>query len=232
MKVRIGNDIRLQVRVSCGEEPVNLLSVQAVIVNRTLEDKVKKEFKKKNRFMHRFPIEPFTNEFQSTAYNINSAGNPQYKVAVPNPYNGLGVNPNWKNNKPFKEMDVTRYFSGVSRTVESDTVVVIFPAAAQMFDGQYDLVLKAQIYDAGYSNNARMITIDYKNVFELVKSSEDSDVDQPVEIHVNSQSDTTPRQDYYVIAGSYDNNQIVLTRNDNAIIPVDVSSISGWYEGD
>jgi hypothetical protein len=65
MKVRIGNDIRLQVQLTCGElrDTVNILSVKAVFVNKTLKEALRKEYKKKNRFMHRFPIEPFTNEF-------------------------------------------------------------------------------------------------------------------------------------------------------------------------
>ena len=232
MKVRIGNDIRLQVQVTCGEEPVNLLFVKAVFVNKTLQDKFKKEYKKKNRFMHRFPIEPFTDEFKSTAYNINSAGYPRYKAFVPNPYNGFGVYPKWDQIGPFKGMNITEYTSTVEHTADADTIVATFPAEAQKFEGSYDLIVVAQIEDTGYSNHARTVTVDYSNVFELVKSSQESDVENPVQINIDNVSDGQGRQDYYVISGSYNNNNILLNRNDNNVVSVDITPVSGWYEGD
>ena len=231
MKVRIGNDIRLQVQVTCGEEPVNLLYAKAVFINRTLEDKVLKEYKKKNRFMHRFPIEPFTNEFKSTAYNINSAGYPRYKAVIPNRYNGFGVYPKWDQIGPFKEMRITEYTSTVERTANADTVVATFPAEVQKFEGSYDLVIVAQIEDSGYSNHARTVTIDYNNVFELVKNSQESDIENPVQIDINNVSDSGTRQDYYVVSGSYNDNNIQLNRNDGNTVNVDISPAVGWFEG-
>jgi hypothetical protein len=43
-KVRIGNDIRMKVRLSFGEEYANILSVRAIFINKTLKDKLEKEY--------------------------------------------------------------------------------------------------------------------------------------------------------------------------------------------
>ena len=232
MKVRIGNDIRLQVQLSFAgaQESVNILSLKAVFINRTLKDEFLKEYKKKNRFIHRFPIEPFSDEFQPTEYNIHSTGNPRYRAFVMNQYNGFGVYPDWKNVMPFKKMDITEYVSKVSRTQDPSSVVAVFPASVQKYAGEYDLIVTAQVYDDGYEDNVRTVTVDYKNVFELVSSSEESDVNDAVQISINNISEPPSTHDYFVISGSYDNNEILLQRNDNATIHVDIDPVSGWYE--
>ena len=232
MKVRIGNDIRLQVQLNYGQaqDPVNILSLKAVFVNKTLEKQFIKEYKKKNRFMYRFPIEPFTNEFQSTAYNLNSSGNPRYRAYVMNQYSGFGVYPDWSKQRLLKKMNITEYTSEVQRTSDASSIIATFPASAQLYTGQYDLIVIAQVEDPGYKNNVRTATIDYKNVFELVKTTEESDVEEAVHITIDNNTDSSPRQDYYVVSGSYNNNEILLRRNDNAVIHVDIDPISGWYE--
>lgn len=234
MKVRIGNDIRLQVQLAYGDKQdrVNIQSLKAVFVNKTLKEKFEKDLKRVNRFMHRFPIEPFTNEFKSTACNINSCGYPRYKAIIPNHYNGFGVNPKWNEIGPVKEMPITEYTSAVEYTINPDIVVATFPADAQLYEGVYDLVVVAKLIDPGYTNNVRTVTVDYNNVFELVDNSQGSDVDQPVQIEIDNYTSDSPRWDYYVVSGSYSDNEIRLRRNDNATVHVDISPVSGWYEGD
>ena len=108
MKIRLGNDIRLKVQLTYGEEDyANIQSAQAFFINTTLKNKLKEEYKKKNRFIGRFPIEPFVNEFEPSAYNINSAGYPRYRAFVSNRYNGFGVKPCWKEDAPVKDSDIT-----------------------------------------------------------------------------------------------------------------------------
>ena len=86
MKIRIGNDVKLQVSLSLGEgvDYTNIQSMRAVFVNTTLKEKLEKEYIKKNRFIGRFPIEPFVDEYTPNAYCINSNGNPRYHVRVYN----------------------------------------------------------------------------------------------------------------------------------------------------
>ena len=230
MKVRIGNDIRMQVQLAYGDKQdrVSIQSLKAVFINRTL----KENYMKTSRFMQRFPIEPFANEFSSTAYNINSCGNPRYHAIVPNRYNGFGVYPKWDQMGIVKSVPLTEYVAPVEFTQNPDIVVATFPAASQLYEGVYDLVVTAKLYDEGYDNNVRTVTIDYNNVFELVKNSQESGVDQPVQIEIDNYTSDAPRYDYYVVSGSYDNNEIRLHRNDNATVHVDISPVSGWYEGE
>jgi hypothetical protein len=71
-------------------------------------------------------------------------------------------------------------------------VVVLFPAEAQKRCGTYKLVIKAKIYQPGYSmiGNLRTITMDYDDVFTLVEDSSQADSDATIvienehEIHV------------------------------------------------
>lgn len=184
------------------------------------------------RFYGRFPIEPFIDEFEPTAYNINSAGYPRYRAFVFNSYRGFGVNPKWNDMVPFKGMNITEYRAEVEHTRNSDIVIVEFPAEAQLFTGHYDLILTADIYDAGYKNNVRTVTINYNDVFEIVSdSSEESGINNPVLIELDNTSSDDSRQDYYVINGSYGDNEIKLKRNDGGIVGVDITPVSGWYEG-
>jgi hypothetical protein len=83
MKIRIGNDISLKIQLTFGDSSsANVLSAEAFFVNTTLKNKLEREYKKKNRFIGRFPIEPFTNEFEPSEYCINSTGFPKYKAFV------------------------------------------------------------------------------------------------------------------------------------------------------
>lgn len=230
MKVLIGNDIRVKVQLSFNGVPANILSAKAMFVNKTMKDKLVKEYQKKNRFIGRFPIEPFVNEFEPNEYNINSCGMyPKYKAYVVNRYNGFGVRPNWKNCVPIKEVEVVEYPAKVSRDSHI-SVTATFPGRIQRYAGEYDLVIIAKIYDADFEGNERRITVIKSSVFELV-SNPDEAVDNPVEIEIIDQdAPAEPTEDIYVVNGAYADDNIRLTRSDDQYVDVDVTPITGWHE--
>lgn len=84
--------------------------------------------------------------------------------------------------------------------------------------------------DPGYNASERTVTVNYNNIFELVDDSEGA-TDSAVQLEINNQSEVTPSQDVYVIAGKYDNGSIRLNRNDMNIVDIDVSPLTDWYEG-
>lgn len=231
MKVLIGNDIRVKVQLSFNGVPANILSAKAMFVNKTMKDKLVKEYQKKNRFIGRFPIEPFVDEYTPNAYCINSNGNPRYHVRVYNQYNGFGVKPNWDKCLPIGEMPVLEYQAEVMHTQDPQIVKVLFPAEVQKYLGMYDLVIVANVYEPGFKGNIRTITVDLKNAFELVSSSSEADINDPVQIEINNTSDTEPQQDIYIVSGQYSNNNIQLRRNDNGVVSFDIQPVN-WYEGD
>ena len=92
--------------------------------------------------------------------------------------------------------------------------------------------MTGQIYDSGYTNNSRTVTVNTKNVFELVNDSSLEEItDNSVLLEINNTDSDVRSQDVYVIGGTYNNDNIVLSRNDSASINVDVSAITGWYDG-
>lgn len=233
MKIRIGNDIRLKVQLTFGEntDKLNILAVKAVVINTTLKKKLEEEFKKKHRFFGRFPIEPFVDEFEPSEYNIHSGGFPKYRAIIPNPYHGFGVYPNWKDAFPVKDMNITEYRAEVQHTPDRDTIIVTFPAEAQLYPGSYELLIIAKVFDPGYKNNTRTICTNYSDFFELVATSEEADVDQTAQIEiVNNDPESHEDSDVYVVAGFYNNDSIGLERTDGGVVHVDVSPITDWYE--
>lgn len=164
-----GNDVRLKLQLSLGDEFVNILSMKAFFVNTTLKKKMQKEIDKINKFIGRFPSEPSVYGYYPDAYNVNSSGvYPMYRAYVANLYNGYGVKPDWKKCLPVKPMDITIYHSEVIRTKDPKVVIVDFPAEYQRFEGDYDLVIQAKVYDPNYKNSERTVTASYKNIFSLV----------------------------------------------------------------
>lgn len=230
-KIRIGNDVKLRIQLSYNGDYANIQNAKAFFVNATLKEKLEAEYKKRNRFVGRFPIEPFLNEFKPSAYNINSVGYPRYNVMVFNNYSGFGVNPDWKNAFPLKEMNITEYRAEIVHTSTPTVIEVLFPSDAQLYPGVYQLVIVAQIHEPGYKNNVRTITTNYNGLFELVTDSEDADVEERALIEINNESSEEPLQDIYAVAGSYNNNNIQIRRNDGGIINVDVT-VPEWYEND
>lgn len=235
MKIRIGNDVQLNIQLTLGgtEDRANIQSLRAVFVNTTLKEKLEAEYKKRNRFIGRFPIEPFVNEFEPTEYCINSTGYPRYNVAVYNQYKGFGVKPDWKNCFPVKDTPVTEYYAEAKHTASANVISILFPAEAQLYEGSYELIVIAKIYQPGYKNNIRTVSTNYKNVFELVKDSQAEGVDNPVQIELVNTDLEENLHDVYVVSGSYSNNSIKLKRNDQGVVNIDVQPIMiGWYDDD
>lgn len=175
-KIRKGNDIRLKIQLKLvgTDDIANILSLRAIFINTTLKEKFEKEFIKKNRFIGRFPIEPFVKEFEPCKYNINSTGRGIYKAFVHNEYCGFGLHPDWKKCMPIRDIDMVKYFAPVTSTTDPRVKIIDFPAEAQLHEGVYQLVLIAKIGDAGFKNKERVVTVNYNNIFELVNDSEDA----------------------------------------------------------
>lgn len=212
---------------------VHVLHAKAFFVNTTLKNKLKEEYKNKHRFIGRFPIEPFVDEFIPNAHNINSTGWHQYRAILPNSYKGFGIYPNWKDAFPWKEHNVVKYQAPITNTKDRNKIIVDFPAEAQLFPGEYQLIVVAEIFDPGYKNSSRMVTMNLNGVFELVSDSEEADVDGAVQIEINNTDvESTDPIDVYVESGSYDSGSIRLDRTDNTRVNIDVSPITGWYEGE
>lgn len=187
MKIRIGNDINLNVNISApGEDPsaINVQSVEILIVNDTEKQKIEDELNKKTRFIGRFPFDPFLDEYEPTAYNINCSGNPKYLSCVANKYCGFGVNPKWCDILPCIERNKCTYEAKVVRTEDPTVVTAYFPAEAQLAIGHFSVIAVVTLYNPGFDNNRRKVTIDYSDVFELVATSEEADPDFTGEIDV------------------------------------------------
>lgn len=225
MKIRIGNDIRLSLRLNFGGKDINILSLHALLINATLRDEIETYNSNKNKFVGRFPVEPFLKEFEPNSHNVNSAGNGKYKASVYNQYNGFGVNPDWDNTPPIMDVNITEYQCEVVRTKDPSVVILPFPAIDQKRVGKYDIVVVATIADAGYTNGSRTITANYKDAFELVSDSQQDGVISPIGLEVDGVF-TSSVTDTYVENGSYSGNSITLTRNDNSTVDIDVSSIN------
>lgn len=222
MKVRIGNDIKLTLALKNTKDDVelNVHSAKAYIINNS---------RKLNR---RFITEPCTSDYVPTEYNINGAGSPHF-IAYPHNtgrvYTGFGLHPDW--NYIYGEGVTGIYQAEVSFTSKSDEVTVFFPAEAQLTTGSYSIIIIAQLYTYGYRpNNLRTITVDYPNVFELVKTSEDG-VDGIAEIIVEDSTDSRIK-DIYVSSGQYGDNNITLNLTDGNTVNINTSEITSWYEGD
>lgn len=184
MKIRIGNDISLNVTLnySSSSDEVNINSVRAFLINITKKEEIEKELKNATKFIKRFPIEPFDDAYSSNAHDIKSCGIPHWNHL---PYVGFGVNPNWEyvyGHTP--SIDITKYEAQVKYTDDKNVVKISFPAEDQLYTGTYNLVIVANVYEEGYSSdNLRTFTIDYTNVFILVDSTE-VDVDGEITIDV------------------------------------------------
>jgi hypothetical protein len=107
-------------------------------------------------------------------------GNPTYNV-LPHahdvkPYDGLGVYPDWdkKYTKILTDLNIESYKATVKFTDTPNIVEVEFPAEAQLYTGEYTVVLTTKIYREGYSDdNTATVTADYSNIFTLVPTGEE-----------------------------------------------------------
>ena len=209
MKIRIGNDIVLRVKLLGRSiiDSININSVKAYLINTTAEAAALADLNNKTRFISRFPIEPMIDAYTSTQYNINSTGYPSYH-AFPNnhvigSYAGFGYDPHWRRiYRPIPQHNLTEFLAPVKATDDKDTVEVFFPADAQLLTGDYKIVIVAKLYEPGFScNNLRTVTMDYENIFTLVNSSEEG-VDTAVTMNVGvSEQFVTLEGDTDIIAG-------------------------------
>lgn len=237
MKIRIGNDICARVTIQLqGYDVVNIQSIKACIINKTKKAEIENDWKNKSRFIGRFPIEPFTDEYLPTAYDINSSGYPQYFATVPHRYNGFGVYPDWTHLFPKAELNVTEYMAQVRRTNDPNIIDVLFPASAQLYTGEYKIILVLGVYSPGYNqNNIRTISVDYNNAFELVSSTEDADAGSSAIITIDGINDPSfwdSPEDIYTNSGEYQSGYLNLNLTNGNKVNVDMSSIDKWYEGD
>lgn len=220
------------------EAPLNIQSIKAYLINTTAAEKRINDLKNKIRFLGRFPVEPFLDEYIPNAYNINSSGHPKYHTLVANRYGGFGVYPKWKHIVPHPECDDDKFLAPVERTEESNVIDIIFPAQHQLHTGVYKLLLVVQLYDYGYKhNNVRTITTDYPEAFELVGSTAEADVDGLVQLDLRriTGADVTPNKqdaDVYTYSGSYAGNYVTLNLTNGKNVDIDMSDIADWYEGD
>lgn len=218
-------------------ESAAVKGVRAYFVNRTMKKKIEDDLKKKTRFVSRFPVEPCCCAYSSTKYNINSGGYPNWNAypcqRCAAPYTGFGCCPDWKYIYPGPETCVAEYQAEVRALPLSNEYETIFPAVAQLFTGDYDLIIVADLYAQNYGrNNTRTVTIDKEEVFTLVDSTKEG-VDGDVVIDVRT-NDIYPQPvtDVHLESGVLDtsDNDIVLTLNDGQTVNVSVDNITHWID--
>ena len=181
--IRIGTDVRIKVNIVDGEKtvnPINVKHVECYLINTTEES---------TYFASRFPQEPVSDQYEASEYHVNTCGHPVYftypdQHIVP-VYQGFGLHPNWSRIYPMHHRaDSDAFRAPVFAGEGMGQVVVLFPAEAQKRCGTYKLVIKAKIYQPGYSmiGNLRTITMDYDDVFTLVEDSSQADSDATIVI--------------------------------------------------
>lgn len=238
--------------------PIGIRSVKAILINNTLKEKRIQEFKKKTRFITRFPIEPHIEAFHSTPYDVCNSGYPTWRTYplwyghhdhffhYPHHhyYKGFGPNPHFDGlYRPLPMEDGSEYRANVMATERQNVVEVSFPAEHQRYTGKYTLIIVAKIFAPGFNhNNLKTITIDFPNIFELVPTTagqDDPDIlgsyteieDRlpSYEIHVDS--------DIYVKDGDLSKDDsggdsVTLQRTDGGQVQVDLSPIVSWGDPD
>ena len=130
-------------------------------------------------------IDPKLNGIEPDENNIHMLGEVPYhcypKTYFVNTKQGFGIYPRWdkKYIPAIEEYGLTSYKAEVSFTDQRGVIEVTFPAEAQFFTGEYDIVVVAQIYQPGYSNNTKTITVDFSKWFTLVATDEEANADDP-----------------------------------------------------
>lgn len=111
---------------------------------------------------------------QPDDHNIHMLGEVPYNC-YPRPhfvdkFQGFGVYPRWdkKYIPAIEQYGLTSYQAEVRFTDQRGVIEVLFPAEAQLFTGDYDIVVVAKIYQSGYKlDNTKTITVDFSNYFTL-----------------------------------------------------------------
>ena len=189
MKVRIGNDIALNIHLSQKyiQDPINIKNVQCIVV--PAGGTADTPFSPSNYDINRCGLPVY--HVSPCCDGIRSCCNTSYSMQ---PYNGFGVNIQ-KGQAYF--VDSCQCGDSACRlSVKSlgtpDSFMAFFPAYDQHILGSYKLVVVAELYQPGYDySNLRTVTIDYPDVFELVSSTEEADAWTSVSIQVGNGSDPT-----------------------------------------
>lgn len=236
--VTIGTDIRFKIKISGVTQAtsVNIQSVDVYFVRSEVK-KQEAEMRKKFKFLRRYPIEPFVNDFRSTAHYLNNAGYYGYTVCpgiIAQVYDGFGVNP-WHKFDPCPfpiEKDIV-VKGKVYFTEDKSMVEVYFPAMYQKQTGSYDMIVRVRLYDSDYSpSHSRVITLRY-NDFIVLKESGDSLPSGISVVEIDDSQEVTPTpDDTYVYLGELNDNSIDLSLTSGRTVPIDISNITDWYEGD
>lgn len=239
--------------------PISIRSVKAILINTSLKEQRIQEFKKKTRFITRFPIEPHIEAFHSTPYDVCNSGYPTWRtyplwygrqehfLHYPHHhyYKGFGPCPHFDGlYRPLPMDDGSEYRANVMATEKQNVVEVSFPAEHQRYAGKYTLVIVAKVFAPGFNNNnLKTITIDFPNVIELVKTSNEG-IDSDVLGTQTQIIDKLPScevivdsgdNDVYVNEGtlsSNDGDHVILGRTDGGQVDVDLSPVVGWGDPD
>ena len=226
------------------EAPGQIRSIKAILVNTSREEILRENAKKQNKFISRFPNEPYSEIYTSSPYNVNGCGYPSWRAYPQNhmfaSYHGFGWNPRWDGIfKPLPMVNDIEYNANVAATSDQNVVEVTFPAEHQLHLGVYKLVVVAKIYVPGYNaQNLKTITIDMPDVFELVGTSKDA-IDGDIKLNVyrinNIPYDDVDNElyegDVYVRNGVFGNNTLTLDRTNGTQIDINLDQATGWYEG-
>lgn len=186
MKIRIGTDVKLTLSLNGNSsESLNIVSAKAYIINKSAKEQALNDLRRINQFITRFPvgrdmINPMYNGIEPDENNIHMLGEVPYhcypKEHLEHKYGGFGVYPYW--DKKFvpviEEYGLTSYHAEVRFTEHPGVVEVFYPAEAQYFTGDYDVIIVAKVYQPGYKHDGtKTITVNFTNAFTLVPKSED-----------------------------------------------------------
>lgn len=218
---------------------VCIKSIKAFFINKSSNMKYK--------FIGRFPTEPYSYAFEPSGHNIFGCGRPHwhhYPVSrKPYMYYGFGIYPDWRciyNDLPHAHSN--KYPAFVKRVevegvLNNSKVEVYFPAKVQREIGMYDLVIMANLFCPEFPNKIRTITIDIPNVFQLVKSSVDSDSDvfSLVKIECSELPEFDSGEEFsgdrYLnnVVTNNEDHTITFERNDGTNFSVDLDDMNDWY---
>lgn len=152
---KLGTDVKYRFKfVDNNGQPMTIMAVHGIFVNRTLHEKLTECSAKDN--LHRYPIEPRC-AYDATEYTLNQSGRYGYHTMPIQAYK----HPKFK---PVLEFPAT-----IQYTNSSDTVDVIFLADGQIEPGIYDLHLFVRCVedDKFRENNIRKFSISYESILQL-----------------------------------------------------------------
>jgi hypothetical protein len=148
---------------------------------------------------------------------------------------GFGCRPDWNYIYPHRRFNPIEYRAPIKDMGEPNMFEIFFPAKAQLFTGDYALIVVAELYVDGYGfNNIKTVTVDKEDVFTLVSTSEEG-IDGDVVIDVDKvdiDDQTIPTDDIHVQSGSVNEQNIQLQLNNGLVVDVPFGDVFDWNEGD